>query len=296
MIRPPSNPVRRSQQDVPSPTRRRASAAGWLEVFFTPALGASLAAGVGAAAWTALTLAEFGHFVAIVPLLAFPAAAAAVFALLTGGRIVRESKAATLQDLLALCIACATLFLSIPADENLLGGHDPGVYVHIAATVARTGSLVMEEPDLAALDAGGAPARLPQPRLGHRAVPRDVSPVRRQGLPAVLPPLSEPDGRRLVDRRHPGGAAGQPAAQRGGDPRPVRRRVAAHRAALGAGGRPRPRPLRRAAAAGQVPDRRVDDAVLPARRRGAAGPRDAGRRAAAGPGAPSPGRRSAWRS
>jgi hypothetical protein len=114
-------------------------------------IGAALAAGVAATAWTALTLAGFGHFVAVVPILAFPAAAAAVFALLSGRQSAPESPAATAQDLLAVCIACATLFVSIPPDEILLGGQDPGVYVHVAASVARTGSLVLQEPDLAAL-------------------------------------------------------------------------------------------------------------------------------------------------
>jgi len=114
-------------------------------------IGAALAAGIAAMCWSALTLAEFGQFVAIIPILAFPAAAVAVFALLSGGRIARESPAATTQDLLAVGIACATLFLSIPPDEILLGGQDPGVYVHTAAAVARTGSLILEEPDLAAL-------------------------------------------------------------------------------------------------------------------------------------------------
>lgn len=114
-------------------------------------IGVALAAGVAAMSWTALTLAEFGHFAAIVPLLAFPAASVAVFALLSGGRVARESPAATAQDLLAVGIACATLFLTIPPDEILVGGQDPGVYVHTAAAVARTGSLILDAPDLAAL-------------------------------------------------------------------------------------------------------------------------------------------------
>ncbi len=115
------------------------------------AIGVALAAGVAAMSWTALTLAEFGHFVAIIPILVFPAAAAAVFTLLSGGRSAKETPAATAQDLLAVGMACATLFLSLPPDEILVGGQDPGVYIHTAAAVARTGSLVLVEPDLAAL-------------------------------------------------------------------------------------------------------------------------------------------------
>jgi len=123
------------------------------EVRFSAAIGASLAAGVAATAWTALTFAEFGHFGSAAPIIAFPAVAAAVFALLSHGRISRESPAAIALDLLAVCIACATLFFTLPPDEVLLGGQDPGVYVHIAASLSRTGSLVLEEPDLAALTA-----------------------------------------------------------------------------------------------------------------------------------------------
>lgn len=118
---------------------------------FNASVGAALAAGVAATAWTALTLAEFGRFVAVVPILAFPVMTIATFALLSRGRIDKESPAATALDLLAVCIACATLFFTIPPDEILLGGQDPGVYVHIAASVARTGSLILEEPDLAVL-------------------------------------------------------------------------------------------------------------------------------------------------
>ena len=118
---------------------------------FIATAGAALTAGVAATSWTALTLAEFGHYTPFVPILVFPAAAVAVFALLSGGRIGRASPAATTQDLLAICIACATLLLSVPADEILLGGQDPGVYLHTAASVARTGSLILDEPDLAAL-------------------------------------------------------------------------------------------------------------------------------------------------
>lgn len=120
---------------------------------FAPALGASLAAGVAATAWTALTLAEFGYFVAFLPLLAFPATTIAVFLLLTRDRTAGESRGLAPQDLFAAGIACATLLLSCPPDEILLGGQDPGVYVHTAAAVARQGSLLLKEPDLAALTA-----------------------------------------------------------------------------------------------------------------------------------------------
>ena len=228
----------------PRPSRPGPSATGGLKCAVSRRLGAALVAGVAATAWTALTLAEFGRFVAIVPMLAFPAAAAAVFVLLSRGRLRRESRGRHPQDLLAVGIACATLFLTIPADELLLGGQDPGVYLHIAASVARTGSLILDEPDLAALTEEERQL-VSRNHLGvYRTVPGHVSSARRQDLPAVLPPLPEPHGRRLVDRRRPRGAAGQPAAQRGGGARAVRAGVAAPRTALGAGGGAPARPRR----------------------------------------------------
>jgi hypothetical protein len=120
------------------------------QLSFCAALGAALAAGLAAAAWSALVLAECGRFAAPLPLLAFPLAAALTFALLHGAGAPRERPAALALDLLAVGIAAATLWCSIPADEQVLGGQDPGVYVHTAAALARTGSLVFDEPDLAA--------------------------------------------------------------------------------------------------------------------------------------------------
>ena len=114
-------------------------------------VGAALAAGVAATAWTALTLAEFGRFVAIVPILAFPAAAAAVFALLSGGRAPGSHRPRPRRTCSPSASPAPPSFLTIPADELILGGQDPGVYLHIAASVARTGSLILDEPDLAAL-------------------------------------------------------------------------------------------------------------------------------------------------
>ena len=120
---------------------------------FAAALGASFVAGVAATAWVALTLAEFGHFAAALPLLAFPAASAGTFFLLTRGKGAGTSPAVAPQDALAVGIACASLFLSLPPDEILVGGQDPGVYVHTASVMARTGSLLIEEPDISAYTA-----------------------------------------------------------------------------------------------------------------------------------------------
>lgn len=113
-----------------------------------PAIGVALVAGVAAMSWTALTLAEFGLFVAGVPLVVLPVAAAGTYVLLTRGRPAHGEPAFAPQELAAVLIAVATLFLTTPPDEVLVGGQDPGVYVHVASSVARTGALIMDQPDL----------------------------------------------------------------------------------------------------------------------------------------------------
>jgi hypothetical protein len=59
------------------------------------------------------------------------------------------------EDWIAVLIACATLTLTLPPDEMILGGQDPGVYVHTAAAVARSGSLRIDAPDLATFGKDG---------------------------------------------------------------------------------------------------------------------------------------------
>jgi len=120
---------------------------------FAAAVGAALFAGLAAMSWTALTLAEFGRFTAVLPIAAFPVTAAIAFRMLTSSRRAGAAPRLALEDLLAIGIACATLLLTLPPDETILGGVDPGVYVQTAAAVARSGSLLIDQPDLAALGA-----------------------------------------------------------------------------------------------------------------------------------------------
>ena len=117
------------------------------------AVGTALIAGLVAMSWTALSLAEFGRFTAVLPIAAFPVAAVFAFRMLTRGRGTGAAPGLAREDLLAVGIACATLLLTLPPDEHLLGGFDPGVYVQTAAAVARSGSLLIDQPDLAALGA-----------------------------------------------------------------------------------------------------------------------------------------------
>ncbi len=112
-------------------------------------------AGFLAALWIGLLLAEAGHF---------SAGVAWGAALVVGGLVGRhfrsraeETAAAgrgTSRGLLAaLLLALLSLAFTVPPSEFLLGGWDPGVYVHTASVLARDGTLLPEAPDLAALDA-----------------------------------------------------------------------------------------------------------------------------------------------
>jgi 4-amino-4-deoxy-L-arabinose transferase-like glycosyltransferase len=120
---------------------------------FLPTTAVALLAGLIASPWTALTLAEFGAFTPVVPLAAFPLAASAVFRFLRPRLARGESPGTAPEDLAAVGIALASLLLTIPPGEPLLGGWDPGVYVQTAAAVSRSGSLLLDQPDLAALGA-----------------------------------------------------------------------------------------------------------------------------------------------
>ncbi len=85
--------------------------------------------------------------------MAFPVAALLAFRLLSRVRSVGDAPGIAPEDLLAVGIACATLLLTLPPDESILGGFDPGVYVQTAAVVARSGSLLIDQPDFVALGA-----------------------------------------------------------------------------------------------------------------------------------------------
>jgi len=103
--------------------------------------------------WSALTLSELGYYRGgLCALLGGLAAAIVVgyggwkrewFA--SGGGLERTWH-------WVLAIALASLFLTTPPSEMILGGWDPGVYLHTAATIVREGSLQFDIPDLTALE------------------------------------------------------------------------------------------------------------------------------------------------
>jgi len=115
-------------------------------------IGTALFAGFMAASWLALLLADIGRF------RAWPCVAVAVLA--TAVVFVFDRRAAGAEaegDSSMGCLAIACLIaigflgLVLPPSEVVLGGWDPGVYLHTAATVAKSGSLRFADADLASL-------------------------------------------------------------------------------------------------------------------------------------------------
>ena len=111
--------------------------------------------GLAVSAWTALTLAEAGVFRTVW--------AVAAGLLASGGLAVGlwpAPKADAIPVRWSLLVPLAvvliwTVWSAFPPDELILGGWDPGVYLHTAAQMVRHGSLQFPAPDLAALDPEG---------------------------------------------------------------------------------------------------------------------------------------------
>ena len=128
------------------PTMWRRGAAG---------LAGGLAALVGAA-YSALVMAELGVFRWI------PCALLAIASgIVTAWRVDRQfqpqeqpGKAAWLA---AMVLAGSSLAMTLPPGEMLLGGWDPGVYLHTAASIADHGSLQIPAGDIARLPAELSP-------------------------------------------------------------------------------------------------------------------------------------------
>jgi hypothetical protein len=104
-------------------------------------------AGLLATAWLAVTLAALGHFQAWICL-----AGGAVAAGVVAWRTRAEGRRIGWSDGLALLAALTAFGLGWPPDEMILGGWDPGVYLHTGAELARQGTLRFEIPELAALN------------------------------------------------------------------------------------------------------------------------------------------------
>ena len=116
--------------------------------FYIRRVALSLLAGFFGLAWCALLLADFGCFNA---LLVWGIAALVVVSVFGGWRRQPEAhaeRATGRWDLLAVALAVASLLLTGPPAESILGDWDPGVYVHTAAIIANQGGLLQVEPEL----------------------------------------------------------------------------------------------------------------------------------------------------
>ena len=98
-----------------------------------------------AVSWLALLLAELGKFSAW-PCVAFGLLAAV--AIFFWGCHRATERTSNLFGAIAIVIALATLVFTRQPGELILGGWDPGVYVHTAAHISRTGELLIRETDL----------------------------------------------------------------------------------------------------------------------------------------------------
>ena len=115
--------------------------------FWTPAtLFRAAVAGLIATAWSALLLAGLGHFHALAA--ALPGALAAAWFL---RHPVPGASRWTRLDVAAVVLAAVSLILTLPPHLNLLGGWDPGVYLHTASALNRYGTLQLPEADLCTL-------------------------------------------------------------------------------------------------------------------------------------------------
>lgn len=129
--------------------------------------GLSCGAGFLTALWIGLLLAETGHFSAWMALLTAVVAGGFAWRHFRRRLDDRSASEANHRGLLATgVLVLLSLAFTVPPSEVILGGWDPGVYVHTAAALAHDGSLRPKFADLSALDAG---SRALIGRQGHDA-------------------------------------------------------------------------------------------------------------------------------
>jgi hypothetical protein len=111
------------------------------------ALGCGALACIVAAAYCGFVLAEFGVFTGLAVGIVALGGAAAV-----GGfawrRYAPRGRSRKIGWACAMIIAVGSLAMTVPPSEMILGGWDPGVYLHTGAAVARDGSLQITAADL----------------------------------------------------------------------------------------------------------------------------------------------------
>lgn len=148
--------------------------------------------GVAATCWSGLLLAELGRFNAVTALVSGLVAGGLLF--VWGFRRAKGSgEHSHAADLLALVVAGLSLLVALPADEMVLGGWDPGVYVHTAAAVSQHGSLQIPADDITSLpmehlEVVSRPLhRIREPFLGMRPLRNGkLSPQFFHGFPCLM--------------------------------------------------------------------------------------------------------------
>ncbi|MDP8218628.1 MAG: hypothetical protein P9M03_07880 [Candidatus Theseobacter exili] len=132
-------------------------------------------------AWIAFFTAELSVFRIWICITAF-AVSIPVFFILSNV-FLKKTSLNILEYLIVSFIALCSLLLTLPASEMLLGGWDPGVYLHTAGAIAEQGSLQFDMEDLADLPEKEKPLftrklhNLTEPFLGMRILPNSkISP------------------------------------------------------------------------------------------------------------------------
>ncbi|HMP72237.1 MAG TPA: hypothetical protein PKE55_03145 [Kiritimatiellia bacterium] len=144
--------------------------------------------------WTALASAGLGRFSPLLSLLLGLLAALALRAYLR--RSTTTLPVWTTTDTAALLLAASTLFLTLPPGEMILGGWDPGVYLHTAVELAHQKTLQLHHPDLLDLPPEDqplfirplhGPGGIPEPFGGMRILPNGkVTPQFYHAYPALM--------------------------------------------------------------------------------------------------------------
>lgn len=99
--------------------------------------------------WSALLLADFGHFTSRGAILSGIPFAVALW--IWGEKLTlnkRDSPGSFWLGPLVLVLSIGSLFLTIPPSEMILGGWDPGVYLHTGAAVSEGGGIHIPSEDI----------------------------------------------------------------------------------------------------------------------------------------------------
>lgn len=143
-----------------------------------------------ATTWSAFTLAQLTMFTPVLPLIVGGSVALAVGLFLNSG----DGQELSWGELACVGIfAVGAVLWILPPDQMLLGGWDPGVYLHTGASLADSGSLRLDGSDFAGLSPSGLRSvsrnlhGIPEPFTGMRLLEEgSLSPQFFHGYPSLL--------------------------------------------------------------------------------------------------------------